>query len=139
MFSSVDYSAYKDVIISSGLRAVETADRPPTDFVKEFKDHGIKVIHKCVTTRHAKSAEKMGVDAISLDGFECAGEHSFRAERFLSEHIFGRRSNKKNFLSIYSPPPPSPQATPANRTLVISSFKPKAVVNCPSPSYVQVG
>ncbi|GMH80567.1 hypothetical protein TL16_g08600 [Triparma laevis f. inornata] len=73
MFAEVDYSAYKDVIISSGLKAVETAGRPPTDFVKAFQDNGIKVIHKCVTTRHAKSAERMGVDAISLDGFECAG------------------------------------------------------------------
>ena len=63
----------QDVIISSGVKAVETAGRPPSEFVQDFKDNGIKVIHKCVTTRHAKSAERLGVDAISLDGFECAG------------------------------------------------------------------
>jgi len=61
------------VIVSSGLTAVETAGRPPGDFVKAFQDAGMSVIHKCVTTRHAKSAERMGVDAISLDGFECGG------------------------------------------------------------------
>ena len=73
MFRDIDYGAYKDVIIESGLKAVETAGRPPGDFVSDFKEHGIKVIHKCVTTRHARSAIKMGVDAVSLDGFECAG------------------------------------------------------------------
>ena len=39
----------------------------------DFKAHGIKVIHKCTAVRHALSAERMGVDAISIDGFECAG------------------------------------------------------------------
>lgn len=60
MFSEVNYEAYKDVIISSGLKVVETAGRPPTEFVQSFKDNGIKVVHKCVTTRHALSAERMG-------------------------------------------------------------------------------
>jgi NAD(P)H-dependent flavin oxidoreductase YrpB (nitropropane dioxygenase family) len=41
--------------------------------VDEFKAHGVKVIHKCTAVRHALSAERMGVDAISIDGFECAG------------------------------------------------------------------
>ena len=31
------------------------------------------MIHKCTAVRHALSAERMGVDAISIDGFECAG------------------------------------------------------------------
>lgn len=73
MFSQVNYDAYVDVIIESGIDIVETAGRPPGEFITKFKKHGIKIIHKCVTTRHAKSAEKMGADAISLDGFECGG------------------------------------------------------------------
>jgi NADH:quinone reductase (non-electrogenic) len=73
MFSKVDYGAYVDVIIQSGVDIVETAGRPPGEFIAKFKQHNIKIIHKCVTTRHAKSAEKMGADAISLDGFECGG------------------------------------------------------------------
>jgi nitronate monooxygenase len=47
--------------------------RPPTDFIDEFKKNDISIIHKCVTARHAKSAVRMGADAISLDGFECGG------------------------------------------------------------------
>lgn len=73
VFSQVDYGAYVDAIIASGVDIVETAGRPPGEFIARFKKHNIKIIHKCVTTRHAKSAEKMGADAISLDGFECAG------------------------------------------------------------------
>jgi NAD(P)H-dependent flavin oxidoreductase YrpB (nitropropane dioxygenase family)/uncharacterized protein YbaP (TraB family) len=45
----------------------------PQEHVNHFKEHGIKVIHKCTAVRHALSAERMGVDAISIDGFECAG------------------------------------------------------------------
>jgi NAD(P)H-dependent flavin oxidoreductase YrpB (nitropropane dioxygenase family) len=73
MFKSIDYSQYVAAIIEGGVEVVETAGRPPGEFMEAFKAKGIKVIHKCVTTRHAKSAEKMGADAISLDGFECAG------------------------------------------------------------------
>jgi NADH:quinone reductase (non-electrogenic) len=73
MFSKVNYDAYVDAIIQSGVEVVETAGRPPGEFIAKFKKHNICIIHKCVTTRHAKSAEKMGADAISLDGFECGG------------------------------------------------------------------
>jgi nitronate monooxygenase len=67
------YAEYRAAIIESGLKAVETAGYKPQEHVDEFKKHGIKVIHKCTAVRHALSAERMGVDAISIDGFECAG------------------------------------------------------------------
>src|ERR1700741_5514712 len=38
-----------------------------------LKPAGITIIHKCTLVRHALSAERKGVDAISIDGFECAG------------------------------------------------------------------
>jgi len=67
------YAEYRQAIIESGIRIVETAGNKPQDHVNEFKRHGIKVVHKCTSVRHALSAERMGVDAISIDGFECAG------------------------------------------------------------------
>ncbi|ATQ41818.1 NAD(P)H-dependent flavin oxidoreductase [Caulobacter mirabilis] len=67
------YAEYRAVIIESGVRMVETAGYKPQEHVDHFKEHGIKVIHKCTAVRHALSAERMGVDAISIDGFECAG------------------------------------------------------------------
>jgi nitronate monooxygenase len=67
------YEAYRDVIIEGSIKVVETAGYKPQEHVDHFKQHGIKVIHKCTAVRHALSAERMGVDAISIDGFECAG------------------------------------------------------------------
>ena len=67
------YAEYRKAIIDSGITIVETAGYKPQEHVDDFKAHGIKVIHKCTAVRHALSAERMGVDAISIDGFECAG------------------------------------------------------------------
>ena len=69
----IPYDEYRDAIIEGGVVAVETAGRAPTDHLPQLKGAGIKVIHKCASVRHAVSAEKMGVDVISIDGFECAG------------------------------------------------------------------
>jgi nitronate monooxygenase len=67
------YAEYRKAIIESGITIVETAGHRPQEHVEDFKAHGIKVIHKCTSVRHALSAERMGVDVISIDGFECAG------------------------------------------------------------------
>ena len=67
------YAEYIDVIIESGVRIVETAGNSPRDFMARFKAAGIKIVHKCTTVRHALSAERNGVDIVSIDGFECAG------------------------------------------------------------------
>jgi nitronate monooxygenase len=67
------YGEYIDAIIQSGVKIVETAGNNPKPFLPKFKEAGIKVIHKCTSVRHGISAEKVGVDAISMDGFECAG------------------------------------------------------------------
>ncbi|MDG5496232.1 nitronate monooxygenase family protein [Niveispirillum sp. BGYR6] len=67
------YAEYRRAIIDSGVRIVETAGHQPQEHVEDFKAHGITVLHKCTAVRHALSAERMGVDAISIDGFECAG------------------------------------------------------------------
>lgn len=67
------YAEYRKAIIASGVRIVETAGAKPQEHVDDFKAHGITVIHKCTSVRHALSAERMGVDMVSIDGFECAG------------------------------------------------------------------
>ncbi len=67
------YAEYREAIIEGGIEIVETAGYRPQEHVEHFKQYGIKVIHKCTAVRHALSAERMGVDAISIDGFECAG------------------------------------------------------------------
>ncbi len=69
----IPYDEYREAIIASGIKIVETAGRAPTDHLPRFKEHGVKVIHKCTSVRHAVSAVAKGVDVISIDGFECAG------------------------------------------------------------------
>lgn len=67
------YEEYAKVIIEEGVKVVETAGNNPKKWVTMFKDAGLISIHKCVAIRHALSAEKLGCDIISLDGFECGG------------------------------------------------------------------
>ena len=69
----IPYEEYRAAIVESGIKVVETAGYNPEPHLPIFKEHGIKVIHKCTSVRHAIKAEKVGCDAISIDGFECAG------------------------------------------------------------------
>lgn len=69
----VPYDEYRDAIIESGVKVVETAGANPAPHLPAFKAAGVKVVHKAVAVRHALKAEKLGVDAVSIDGFECAG------------------------------------------------------------------
>jgi NAD(P)H-dependent flavin oxidoreductase YrpB (nitropropane dioxygenase family) len=67
------YEAYLDVVIDSGVRVLETAGNNPKAFVDKAKAAGVTTVHKCTSVRHALSAERNGVDIVSIDGFECAG------------------------------------------------------------------
>ncbi|MER5387926.1 nitronate monooxygenase family protein [Saccharopolyspora sp. NPDC002686] len=67
------YAEYRQAIIESGIEIVETAGANPAEQVAAFKPAGVKVLHKCTSVRHALKAQKLGVDAVSIDGFECAG------------------------------------------------------------------
>ncbi len=67
------YAEYRSAIIDAGIKIVETAGNNPAEHIAVFKEAGVKVIHKCTAVRHAVKAEKIGADAISIDGFECAG------------------------------------------------------------------
>ena len=69
----VPYEEYARVIIESGIKIVETAGRNPEPFLPPYKSAGITVIHKCTSIRHSLKAERIGVDVVSVDGFECAG------------------------------------------------------------------
>lgn len=69
----VPYAEYAQVIADSRVTAVETAGSSPRDFVPAFKQAGLIAIHKATSVRHCLSAQKLGVDILSVDGFECAG------------------------------------------------------------------
>ncbi|MFE5210962.1 NAD(P)H-dependent flavin oxidoreductase [Streptomyces sp. NPDC056600] len=67
------YDEYRRAIVESGVRIVETAGASPEEHLPDLHAHGVKVLHKCTSVRHAVKAERIGVDAVSIDGFECAG------------------------------------------------------------------
>jgi NADH:quinone reductase (non-electrogenic) len=67
------YDEYRRAIIESGVKIVETAGYNPEEHLADFKANDVKVVHKATAVRHSLKAEKLGVDAVSVDGFECAG------------------------------------------------------------------
>ena len=70
----LDHAAYARICVENGIEVVETAGSSEVRNIWEiFKAADMKIIHKCTSVRHALSAEKKGVDVISIDGFECAG------------------------------------------------------------------
>ncbi len=71
--TGLDYDGYVSAIVDEGVAAVETAGGNPSRYIERLKSAGVKIVHKCVTVRHALKAESLGVDAVSIDGFECAG------------------------------------------------------------------
>jgi NADH:quinone reductase (non-electrogenic) len=72
-FSAPPYPEYIAAIREGGVKVVETAGRSPEQYMPALKQAGIKVIHKCTSVRHSLKAEKIGCDAVSVDGFECGG------------------------------------------------------------------
>jgi NADH:quinone reductase (non-electrogenic) len=67
------YAEYRDAIIESGVTIVETAGNNPGDHIPALKAGGVLIVHKVTSVRHAIKAQSLGVDAVSVDGFECAG------------------------------------------------------------------
>ena len=73
MLAAPPYPEYIEAIIDGGIKIVETAGRNPEQYLPQMKEAGIKVIHKCTSVRHSLKAERIGCDAVSVDGFECGG------------------------------------------------------------------
>ena len=56
-----------------GVKVIETAGRSPAELVPLVKEAGCIHIHKVPAVRHALSAQRAGVDAVTIVGLECAG------------------------------------------------------------------
>lgn len=73
MLAAPPYPEYIQAIIDGGVKIVETAGRNPEQYLPQMKEAGVKIIHKCTSVRHSLKAERIGCDAVSVDGFECGG------------------------------------------------------------------
>jgi len=69
----VDYQAYFAVAIEAGVSIIETAGRSPEPYLPQLKAAGVTVLHKCARQRDAVKAAWLGVDAVSIVGFEAGG------------------------------------------------------------------
>jgi NAD(P)H-dependent flavin oxidoreductase YrpB (nitropropane dioxygenase family) len=64
---------YIEAAIEEGVTIIETAGRNPRQYMKQLRDGGVKVIHKVASVKAAKTAERIGVDAVTIVGFEEGG------------------------------------------------------------------
>jgi len=70
----IDNDLYAEVILQEHVPIVETSGhRPPEDLLTRLKAGGVKTMHKCVSVRHALSAQKAGVEAVTVFGTEGGG------------------------------------------------------------------
>jgi len=72
-FRPVNYEEYITASIEEGASIIETAGRSPEPYMKLLKDAKVMVMHKCARIRDVKTAERLGVDAVTIVGFEAGG------------------------------------------------------------------
>ena len=70
---TVNYEEYINAAIEEGVSIIETAGRNPRQYMRQLKDAGVKVMHKVSSIRAVRTAERVGVDAVTIVGFEEGG------------------------------------------------------------------
>lgn len=73
MISPVPIEEYTDAAIEEGVPVIETSGRSPADLVERIKKANVTLMHKCVSARHAITAERLGADIVAVVGYEAAG------------------------------------------------------------------
>ena len=69
----INYEEYFTAAIEEGVDIIETSGRSPEPYMKLLKDAKVKVMHRATRTRDMKTAEKVGVDMVTILGTEAAG------------------------------------------------------------------
>ncbi|MFZ0451595.1 MAG: nitronate monooxygenase [Desulfatiglandaceae bacterium] len=70
----LDNDIYIDVLLDEGVGIVETSGhKAPEAYVDRLKKGNVLLIHKCVGVRYARKAESLGVDAVTVVGYENGG------------------------------------------------------------------
>jgi len=69
----INYVEYIETALQEGVNIIETSGRSPEPYMPLIKDAKAIVMHKVTSVRHAKTAERLGVDAVTIIGFEGAG------------------------------------------------------------------
>ncbi len=72
-FRPLNYEEYIEAALEEGVAIIETSGRSPESYMKLLKDARVKVMHKCARIKDVKTAERLGVDAVTVIGFEAGG------------------------------------------------------------------
>jgi nitronate monooxygenase len=59
--------------IEEKIPVVETSGRSPEGVVQALHEGGVKIMHKVAGPRYARTAERVGCDAVAIVGYECGG------------------------------------------------------------------
>jgi NAD(P)H-dependent flavin oxidoreductase YrpB (nitropropane dioxygenase family) len=65
--------AWVEVAVEENIPVVETSGRSPEPILAALHEGGVKVLHKVPGVRYARTAERIGCDAVCVVGFECGG------------------------------------------------------------------
>jgi len=69
----VNYEDYFKATIDEGVNIIETSGRSPEPYIKLLKDANVTILHRATRTRDIQTAERVGVDAVTILGTEAAG------------------------------------------------------------------
>jgi len=69
----VNYEDYFTSAIEAGVNIIETSGRSPEPYMKLLKSAKVKTLHRATRIRDIKTAERVGVDAVTILGTEAAG------------------------------------------------------------------
>jgi len=67
-----DYDGYAQVVAEERVKMVEIAGGNPKTYLQLMHDHGVLMLHKSATMRHALKAQSVGVDLVEIVGYEAS-------------------------------------------------------------------
>jgi nitronate monooxygenase len=69
----VRYEDYFEAALGEGVRIIETSGRSPEPYMQMLKNAGVITMHRATRTRDIQTAERVGVDMVTILGTEAAG------------------------------------------------------------------
>ncbi|MEC2053906.1 nitronate monooxygenase [Peribacillus psychrosaccharolyticus] len=64
---------FVEAVVNAEVGIVFTSGYSPVQYMEQFKQAGITVVHVVPSVKFAKKAEELGCDAVVIVGFECGG------------------------------------------------------------------
>ena len=68
-----NWEEYINVALEEGVSIIETSGRNPELYMERLKAAKVKTLHKVARIKDAKTAERLGADAVTIVGFEAGG------------------------------------------------------------------